>query len=156
MSGEISNTTHLLTNTHLSLVTNIQRGNRTSLFEIFAETEEFEEFEVLLEKCTKIDRNDRPRNAIKLRDEPLLVDFLQRIESGELPSNIVPPPFPDENNDVQELREEIQQKDRIIAELENRLNTFNEIMEDRLRDETKQKDEIIATRNRVSKLFYFL
>ncbi|CAG5104970.1 Oidioi.mRNA.OKI2018_I69.chr1.g1718.t1.cds [Oikopleura dioica] len=130
------------------ILTNIQVGNRTTLFEIFGETDEYEEFEILLQKCTHPDRKRRPRNAIKLRDEDLFVDFLQRIENGERPSNIVPPPFPNENDDVQRLKEEIEQKDRTIVELQNRLNTFNEIMDYRLREEAKQKDEKIAKQNR--------
>ena len=74
---------------------NIQRhelemSKRTSLFEIFGESDEFADLEVLLEKCTRADRKRRPRNAIKLREELVLAEFLQRIENGERPSEIVP------------------------------------------------------------------
>ncbi|CAG5104663.1 Oidioi.mRNA.OKI2018_I69.chr1.g1431.t1.cds [Oikopleura dioica] len=138
------------------ILTNIQTGNRTSLFEIFGETNEFEEFENLLQKCTYLNRKRRHRNAVELRAESLFVDFLQRIENGERPSNIVPPPFPNENDKVQRLTEEIEQKDRTIAQLQRRLDTFNEIMEDRLRDEAKQKNKEIAKMNfeKLSAKFY--
>ena len=109
-------------------MTNIQTGKRTSLFEILGETDEFEEFETLIEKCTKVDSTERPRNAIELRNEAVFVDFLERIENGERASSIVPPPFPNENDEVERLKEEIERKDRRIQELENRLDFFNEIM----------------------------
>ena len=158
----------------LFLVANIQTGKRTSLFEIFGETDEVEEFEVLLEKCTKVERTERPRNTIELRNEAVFVDFLERIESGERASSIVPSPFPNENDEVERLKEEMRQKDMTIQELQNRLanfdeikeeserkaaiinqlqdrlNTFNEIMEDRLNEEKKQKEEALSAQNRVS------
>ena len=37
-------------------------------------------------------------------------------------------PFPNENDEVERLKEEIQRKDRTIAELQSRLDTFNEIV----------------------------
>ncbi|CAG5091512.1 Oidioi.mRNA.OKI2018_I69.PAR.g13088.t1.cds [Oikopleura dioica] len=132
----------------LEILNNIQSGKRTSLFEILGETDEIEEFETLIEKCTKVDSTQRPRNAIELRNEAVFVDFLQRIENGERPSSIVPPPFPNEIDEVKRLKEEIQQKDRTIQELQSRLDTFNDIMEYRLREESKQKDEKIAEQTR--------
>ncbi|CAG5091633.1 Oidioi.mRNA.OKI2018_I69.PAR.g13173.t1.cds [Oikopleura dioica] len=154
------------------ILANIQTGKRTSLFEIFGETDEVEMFEVLLEKCTKVDRTERPRNAIELRNEAFFLEFLKRIENGEQASNIVPSPFPNENDEVERFKEEMRQKDRTIQELRNRLanfdeikeenqkkaaiinqlqdrlNTFNEIMEDRLNEEKKQKEEALAAQNR--------
>ncbi|CAG5091635.1 Oidioi.mRNA.OKI2018_I69.PAR.g13174.t1.cds [Oikopleura dioica] len=148
------------------IMANIQTGKRTSLFEIFGETDEVEEFEVLLEKCTSVDRKSRPRNAIELRNEGVFVDFLEKIENGERASNIVPSPFPIENDEVEKLKEEMRQKDRtirelqyrvanfdelkeeserkaaIINQLQDRLSTFNEIMEDRI------NEEALAAQNR--------
>ena len=67
---------------------NIQRHEqegqtRTSIFDVLGENEEFGDFEDLLEKCTRADRDRRPQKAIELREEAVLVDFLQRIEAGE-------------------------------------------------------------------------
>ncbi|CAG5091446.1 Oidioi.mRNA.OKI2018_I69.PAR.g13052.t1.cds [Oikopleura dioica] len=132
----------------LEILTNIQTGKRTSLFEMLGETDEVEEFETLIEKCTRVDRTRRPRNAIELRNEAIFVDFLQRIENGDRASSIVPPPFPNENDEVERLKGEIVQKDRMIQELRSRLDTFNEIMEYRLREQAKKKDEQIALQNR--------
>ncbi|CAG5094233.1 Oidioi.mRNA.OKI2018_I69.XSR.g13372.t1.cds [Oikopleura dioica] len=92
------------------IMANIQTGKRTSLFEIFGETDEVEEFEVLLEKCTKVERTERPRNTIELRNEAVFVDFLERIESGERASSIVPSPFPIENDERKEIFEKLSAK----------------------------------------------
>ena len=125
-------------------VTNIQRHEqhgptRTSVFDVFGEDEQFAAFEELLEKCARADRNQRPRNAIKLRDEEVLVDFLRRIEAGERPSDLVLPPFEDENEaQNRQLREEIARKDAIIADLQNRLNLADQESE-RVRESLNRK-----------------
>ena len=138
-------------------MTNIQRHEqedqtRTSIFDVLGEDEEFGEFEDLLEKCARADRDRRPRNAIELREEVVLVDFLRRIEAGERPSDIVPPPFENEHEaEIRQLRKELARKDEIIADLQNRLDVAGE--------EATEKDEIIRDRDQVrnenSKIFLF-
>ena len=129
---------------------NIQRhenleSTRTSLFEIFGETDEFSHFEELLQKCLRADSNLRPRTAIELRNERVLVDFLNRIENGARPCDLVRPPFEDEKDTkIRELKEEITIKDRKIADLKNRLNS-----DQNARQQIRQKDEIIETLNQV-------
>ena len=71
---------------------------RTALFDVFGENSELDEFDLLLEKCTRANRDQRPRNAIDLRNEEVLVVSLYRIENGERPSDIVAPPFEDEKD----------------------------------------------------------
>ena len=126
---------------------------RTSVFDVLGEDEEFAEFEVLLEKCARADRKRRPRNAMILRDEIVLVDFLRRIEAGERPSDLVPPPFEDENEaQNRQLREEIARKDAIIADLQNRLNMADqesERMRESLTRKIREKNQV--KRFRVSK-----
>ena len=138
----------------LNLVTNIRlhekpEPTRTSVFDVLGEDEEFAEFEVLLEKCARADRNRRPRNAMKLRDEIILVDFLRRIEAGERPCDLVPPPFEDENEaQVRQLREELVRKNGIIEDLQNRLNIAVEGGQ-RMRQELTRKDQTIVKKNQV-------
>ncbi|CBY40392.1 unnamed protein product, partial [Oikopleura dioica] len=111
---------------HTQIQTNIQllerpESTRTSVFAIFGETDDFSEFETLLEKCLHSDRKQRPRNAIKLRNERVLVDFLNRIENGARPCDLVQPPFEDEKDTkIRDLKEKITIKDRKIANLEKR------------------------------------
>ena len=62
-------------------------------------------------------------------------------------------PFPNENDEVERLKEEIERKDKTIQELQSRLDTFNEIMEDRLREEAKERDQKIALQNQVSRFY---
>ena len=91
------------------------------------------------------DRKRRPRNAIKLRNERVLVDFLNRIENGARPCDLVQPPFEDEKDTkIRDLKEKITIKDRKIANLEKRLNSAADI-----RLEISQRDEIIETQNQV-------
>ena len=128
-------------------MTNIQRHEqqdqtRTSIFDVLGEDEEFGDFEDLLEKCARADRDRRPRNAIELREEVVLVDFLRRIEAGERPSEIVPTPFENEHEtEIRQLREELARKDGIIADLQSRLDVAGE--------EATEKDEIIRERDQV-------
>ena len=87
----------------------------------------------------------RPRTAIKLRNERVLVDFLNRIENGARPCDLVRPPFEDEKDTrIRELKEKLAIKDRKIADLENRLNS-----DQNARQQIRQKDEIIETLNQV-------
>ena len=105
--------------------TNIQNhekteSTRTSLFEVFGETDDFADFEMLLEKCLRADSKKRPRDATQLRNESVLVDFLHQLENGARPCDLVRPPFEDEKDTkIRELKEEIAKKDRKIAELGN-------------------------------------
>ena len=123
------------------------------------ETDEFGEFETLLEKCLHADSKRRPRTAIKLRNERVVVDFLERLENGARPCDLVRPPFEDEKDTkIRELKEELAQEKRKNAELENRRN-----FEADLRQEIRQKDEIIQNQNQVKSkrkvrndFFYFL
>ncbi|CBY11406.1 unnamed protein product [Oikopleura dioica] len=110
----------------LSLEVNIQRhehrrSTRTSLFDVFGENaDEFADFEVLLEKCTRADRSRRPKNAVELRNEDVRAVFRYRLEKGERPCEIVSPPFEDEKDaQIRLLKEELAKKDKKIAELEN-------------------------------------
>ena len=73
-------------------------SRRTSLFTIFGETDEFADFELLLEKCLRADRKERPRTAIELRNEKVLVDFLNKLENGARPCELVPSPFENEKD----------------------------------------------------------
>ena len=124
--------------------TNIQRhekpeSTRTSIFEIFGETDEFADFEMLLEKCLRAESKTRPRTAIELRNEAVLVDFLERLENGARPCDLVQPPFEDEKDmKIRKLNKEMAKKDREIADLKNRLNS-----ETGSRQEIRQKDETI-------------
>ncbi|CAG5113941.1 Oidioi.mRNA.OKI2018_I69.chr2.g8030.t1.cds [Oikopleura dioica] len=99
--------------------TNIQIGNRVSLFEIFGESDEYEELENLIAKCTHLDRKSRFRNAIDLRYEAIFGDFLRRIENGEQPARIVPCPFPNADEEAQKRRVDNFQKDDSNEELQN-------------------------------------
>ena len=98
-----------------------RRSTRTSLYDVFGENAgEFADFEALLEKCTRADRSRRPKNAVELRNEDVLAVFRYRLEKGERPCEIVPPPFEDEKDaQIRLLKEELAKKDRKIAELEN-------------------------------------
>ena len=69
------------------------RSTRTSLFDVFGQSDDFAEFEALLEKCTRADRTRRPKNAVELRNEDVLAVFRHRLEKGERPCDIVLPPF---------------------------------------------------------------
>jgi hypothetical protein len=104
------------------LETNIQyheqpESTRTSLFAIFGETDKFVDFETLLEKCLHADRTRRPRTAIKLREEAIFLDFLNRLENGEQPCDLVRPPFEDEKDT----------KIRILKKELKNLNKQNEV-----------------------------
>jgi len=129
---------------------NIQRheepeSTRTSLFAIFGKNR-FSDFEKLLEKCLRADSNLRPRTAIELRNERVLVDFLNRIENGARPCDLVRPPFEDEKDtQIREFKEKLAIKDRKIANLENRLN-----FDQNAREEISQKDNIIEKLNQVN------
>ena len=120
-----------------------QKGQtRTSIFDVLGENEEFGDYEDLLEKCTRADRDRRPRNAIELREEAVLIDFLQRIEAGERPCDIVSPPFENDNEaENRQLREELARKDAIIAELKKRLDAAGE--------EMKEKEKTILEKDQV-------
>ena len=131
--------------------TNIQlhenpESTRSSLFAIIGETDEFSDFEEILQKCLRADSNLRPRTAIELRNERVLVDFLNRIENGARPCDLVRPPFEDEKDTrIRELKEEITIKDRKIADLKNRLNS-----DQNAREEIRQKNNIIEKQNQVN------
>ena len=90
--------------------TNIQRhekpdSTRTSLRNKFCE------FDELFEKCLRGDRKERPRDAIELRSEAIFADFLERLENGARPSDLVRPPFEDEKEtQIRELKQEIAAK----------------------------------------------
>ena len=110
------------------------------------------QFERLIEKCTRAIRERRPANAMELRDEMVLVDFLRRIDAGERPSDLVPPPFENEHEaQNRQLREEIARKDAIIADLQNRLNLADQESE-RMRESLNGK---IREKNQVKRLRVF-
>ena len=112
------------------------------MFEIFGETDEFAEFEELFEKCLRADRKRRPRDAIELRSESVLVDFLEKLENGARPCDLVQPPFEDKiDTRIRELKEIMAKKDKNVAELEKRLEA-----------QIREKDEIIEKNKEVSKV----
>ena len=104
----------------------------------------------------KADSKQRPRTAIELRNEHVLVDFLNRLENGERPCDLVPPPFEHENDtQIRELKREIADKDRKIAELENRLNAGENSREEinQLRQIIKKQKEVrILAQSEISDL----
>ena len=90
--------------------TNIQRHEKPDSTRISLRNE-FCEFDDLFEKCLRGDRNERPRDAIELRSEAIFADFLERLENGARPSDLVRPPFEDEKEtQIRELKEEIAAK----------------------------------------------
>ena len=113
------------------------------MFEIFGQTDEFAEFEELFEKCLRADRKRRPRDAIELRSESVLVDFLEKLENGARPCDLVQPPFEDKiDTRVRELKEIMAKKDKNVAELEKRLDSAEASIQ--------EKDEIIQKNKDVS------
>ena len=93
----------------------------------------------------RADSKRRPRTAIELRNERVVVDFIQRLENGARPCELVRPPFEDEKDTkIRLLKEELAQEKRKNAELENGRN-----FEADLRQEIRQKDEIIQKQNQV-------
>ena len=93
----------------------------------------------------RADSKRRPRTAIELRNERVVVDFIQRLENGARACELVRPPFEDEKDTkIRLLKEELAQEKRKVAELENGRN-----FEADLRREIRQKDEIIANQNQV-------
>ena len=124
-----------------------EESRRTSIFTIFGETDEFADFELLLEKCVRAERKERPRTAIELRNEKVLVDFLNKLENGARPCELVPPPFENAKDArVRELKEELAQERKKSAELEKRLN-----FEANAKQEIGQRDQIIQRQNEVDK-----
>ena len=79
--------------------------------------EGFEEFEELLSRCLSSEKNARPLNAVVLRNEPVFVEFLSRIEDGEIPSDIIMPP----EDMIRRLRQENKQQTVEIKQLEERI-----------------------------------
>ena len=154
----------------------MKRGKRTPLFEILGETNEFPEFEALIQKCLHPTREFRPENMMIVKNKEIFADFVNRIQEGELPSDIMATPaqiiknLREENEQKdrkiqvfenivenliltyasQRLKEEIEGKDGTIRQLNDRLDTFNEILEYRLGEEAKEKEEKIAEQNRVN------
>ena len=119
-----------------------RRSTRTALVHVFGQAHEYAEFETLLEKCTRADRNRRPKNAIELRNEDVFSVFRNRLENGERACDIVPPPFEDQKDrQIRLLKEELAEERRKNADLEIRLNSEAPSM--------RQKDEIIETQNQV-------
>ena len=68
---------------------NIRESKRTKLVEIRGESEELVDFEVLLQRCLNPEKLLRPENALQLRGEAIFTEFLERIESGEAPNEII-------------------------------------------------------------------
>ena len=94
------------------------------------------------------DAQRRPRNAIRLRNEAVLVDFLEKLEDGVRPCDLVRPPFEDEKDtQIRELKEEMAIKDRKIADLENRL-----VSAEISTVEIGQKNETIQKKKEVKKI----
>ena len=102
----------------------------------------------------RADSQRRPRTAIELRNARVVVDFLARLENGARPCELVRPPFEDEKDaQIRLLKEELAKEKRKVAEFKNRRN-----LEADLRQEIREKDEIIANENQVKskrKFSYF-
>ena len=90
---------------------------------------------MLLEKCTRQEREQRPRNAIELRNEDVLVDILKRIENGEPLSELL----------------QIVKNDEIIADLQKRLKIAEQASE-RMQETVRQKDQAILEKDQVKRL----
>ena len=101
----------------------------------------------------RADSKRRPRTAIELRNERVVVDFIQRLENGARACELVLPPFEDEKDTkIRLLKKELAQEKRKVAELENGRN-----FEADLRQEIRQKDQIIRNQNQVKskkEIFY--
>ena len=83
-------------------------STKTRLVHVFGQAHEFADFEALLEKCTRADRNRRPKNAIELRNEDVFSVFRFRLENGERACDIVSPPFEDKKDrQIRLLKEEM-------------------------------------------------
>ncbi|CBY31515.1 unnamed protein product [Oikopleura dioica] len=120
-----------------------KESKRTCIYKIVDETDEFDRFEDLLEKCLRGNRKKRPRTAIELRNEGVLVDFLNKLENGARPCELVPPPFEDEKEmQIREMRAKLATKDRTITDLEKTVNSAMNA-----KHEIGQRDEIIEMKN---------
>ena len=129
-----------------------EESKRTCIYKIVDETDEFDGFEDLLEKCLRGDRRQRPRTATELRNERVLVDFLNKLENGARPCELVPPPFEDEKEtQIREMRAQLATKDRKIANLEETVNSAMNA-----KHEIGQTDEIIEMKNEVNQKISFL
>ncbi|CAG5082018.1 Oidioi.mRNA.OKI2018_I69.PAR.g10015.t1.cds [Oikopleura dioica] len=113
----------------IRIVENMKFGKRTN-FQIFGETEEFGEFETLIQKCLRPTRESRPNNMMIVKNEEIFSDFVQRIERGELPSDIMAT----SGEMIEKLRDENRQKDQQIQVLEN-------IIKNQIRDFESLKKE---------------
>ncbi|CAG5082014.1 Oidioi.mRNA.OKI2018_I69.PAR.g10014.t1.cds [Oikopleura dioica] len=120
----------------IRIVENMKFGKRTNFFQIFGETDEFGEFEILIQKCLHPTRELRPNNMMIVKNVEIFSDFVQRIERGELPSDIMAT----SGEMIEKLRDENRQKDQQIQVLENIVK--NQIREfDRLKKELDSECE---------------
>ena len=138
---------NLINNSELNIRQHEKKeSKRTCIYKIVDETDEFDRFEDLLEKCLRGNRKKRPRTAIELRNEGVLVDFLNKLENGARPCELVPPPFEDEKEmQIREMRAKLATKDRTITDLEKTVNSAMNA-----KHEIGQRDEIIEMKNEVN------
>ncbi|CAG5111093.1 Oidioi.mRNA.OKI2018_I69.chr2.g5429.t1.cds [Oikopleura dioica] len=117
------------------IVKNMKRTKRTPFSEILGENNDFTDFEVLIQKCLNPSRESRPDNMMMVKNEEIFAEVVERIENGELPSDIMATPA----QIIKKLREENEQKDRQIQMLENIVNK-------QIRENDKVKQEFDAQR----------
>ena len=83
------------------------------------------DFEIFLQKCLNPRKQLRPENALQLRGEAIFCEFLERIESGEAPNEIIAPP----EEIIRRLRETNQQQESLIEQQERRIREFEAKLE---------------------------
>ncbi|CAG5091617.1 Oidioi.mRNA.OKI2018_I69.PAR.g13165.t1.cds [Oikopleura dioica] len=120
------------------IVNNICENKRTKLSQIRSESEEFIDFEILLQKCLNPQKLLRLENALQLRGEAIFCEFLERIESGEAPNEIIAPP----EEIIRRLRETNQQQESLIEGQKRRISELEGQNRKFLAEITKQKQKV--------------
>ncbi|CBY15255.1 unnamed protein product [Oikopleura dioica] len=69
-------------------VSNIKNDCRSKLSKILPDSENFGDFEKVIEKCLA-QKNDRPENMFILREEEIFCHFLVELENGERPKDVL-------------------------------------------------------------------